>query len=269
MRVGSDKIIDVDIRIIAATNRDLEEETRRGNFRSDLFYRLSVLPLTLEPLRRRKDDILPLLANFLGKAYRRVTEEEKSRLLSYDWPGNIRELESAAIYYKTLSCFPPHLMDSACPCDPAIDGEPATYSKVTGYRKSACRREPTCHLEAAGRPEPACFNDPQAFSLTPRAAEAAPNRRWEAMTPALNEEWENIVLLAIQTIARHSQAYQGIGRMALLQRLREQGVSIGDSRLRHLLSDLQNKGLILTRTGRRGSQLTEAGAAWLKRRLPG
>lgn len=109
MRIGSDKIIDVDVRIIAATNKDLEEEVRRSAFRSDLFYRLNVIPLLIEPLRRRKEDILPLLSFFLGNYFSQVTSEEKQALLAYQWPGNIRELESSSVYYKTLGKFPDFL----------------------------------------------------------------------------------------------------------------------------------------------------------------
>lgn len=106
MRIGSDKIIDVDVRIIAATNKNLEEEVRKGNFRNDLFYRLNVIPIIIEPLCNRKEDILPLLKNFLGDFYERVTSSEEEMLLAYDWPGNVRELESTSIYYKTLAKFP-------------------------------------------------------------------------------------------------------------------------------------------------------------------
>lgn len=106
MRIGSDKIIDVDVRILAATNKDLESEVQKGRFRGDLFFRLNVIPISIEPLRQRRDDILPLLKGFLGNFYERVTPDEKNALLSYRWPGNVRELESASIYYKTLAKFP-------------------------------------------------------------------------------------------------------------------------------------------------------------------
>jgi two-component system response regulator HydG len=98
--VGATQSVPVDVRIIAATNRDLEEEIRRGGFRSDLYYRLNVIALHLPPLRERKDDV-PLLARFFldrqaGSDGCPELDDEVLRLLSeYDWPGNVRELENA------------------------------------------------------------------------------------------------------------------------------------------------------------------------------
>jgi len=100
VRVGSTKVQEIDVRIIAATNRDLEEEVRQGRFRSDLFYRLRVAVLTIPPLRERKADILPLARTFLERYSTRYKKNlllgdgmEKA-LLQYQWPGNVRELEN-------------------------------------------------------------------------------------------------------------------------------------------------------------------------------
>ncbi|WP_326908000.1 sigma-54 interaction domain-containing protein [Sedimentibacter sp. MB31-C6] len=106
MRIGSDRFINIDVRIIVATNKNLEEEVRKGKFRSDLFYRLNVISIEIPPLRERKNDILLLLKKFLGTSYFNVTDEEKNAILEYSWPGNVRELESAASYYMTLNEFP-------------------------------------------------------------------------------------------------------------------------------------------------------------------
>jgi len=100
-RLGSSDTIKVDVRIIAATNRDLEEEVRRGRFREDLWYRLNIFPITVPPLRDRLDDI-PLLVNFyvdkiskrLGKFIEMVPVSVMDALQKYHWPGNIRELEN-------------------------------------------------------------------------------------------------------------------------------------------------------------------------------
>lgn len=99
-RVGSDREHRVDVRVIAATNRDLAEEVRAGRFRADLYHRLSVYPLPVPPLRERGRDVL-LLAGFfleqnrarLGLRSLRLTGEAQAALLAYDWPGNVRELE--------------------------------------------------------------------------------------------------------------------------------------------------------------------------------
>jgi Nif-specific regulatory protein len=101
-RVGGTRTIKVDIRLLTATNRNLEDLIAQSLFRQDLFYRLSVLKLEMPPLRERQDDI-PLLAKYFAVRYgekcnRRITgisPEAQKRLLSYDWPGNVRELENA------------------------------------------------------------------------------------------------------------------------------------------------------------------------------
>jgi transcriptional regulator with GAF, ATPase, and Fis domain len=100
-RLGSSHTIKVDVRIIATTNRDLEEEVRKGRFRQDLYYRLNVFPITVPPLRLRKDDI-PLMAQVfmerysrkLGKQITTIQKETIKALQDYPWPGNVRELES-------------------------------------------------------------------------------------------------------------------------------------------------------------------------------
>ena len=100
-RLGSSHTIKVDVRIVATTNRNLEEEVRKGRFRQDLYYRLNVFPITVPPLRQRKDDI-PLLvqafveryARKLGKQILSIQKETMKALQDYPWPGNVRELES-------------------------------------------------------------------------------------------------------------------------------------------------------------------------------
>ena len=102
--------IPVDVRIIAATNRDLEEEIRRGNFRSDLFYRLNVIALNLPPLRERRDDLLLLLEAFLqtmaqesGTEPKALSSDALDAVMVYEWPGNVRELENALEHAVVLS----------------------------------------------------------------------------------------------------------------------------------------------------------------------
>jgi two-component system response regulator AtoC len=100
-RVGAASTVKVDVRVITATNRDLEEEVRKGNFREDLFYRLNVINIHMPPLRERREDIPLLIEHFLNR-YRytpnspptRISEEALNRLVEYDWPGNVRQLEN-------------------------------------------------------------------------------------------------------------------------------------------------------------------------------
>ncbi|MEK6266839.1 MAG: sigma 54-interacting transcriptional regulator [Clostridium sp.] len=100
-RIGSSKQINIDVRIMAATNKDLKHEVERGNFRKDLYYRLNVLPLQLPPLRERRDDIAQLVSYYMRKTSKRLNKhsvdisgEYMDYLKNYDWPGNIRELEN-------------------------------------------------------------------------------------------------------------------------------------------------------------------------------
>ncbi|RMG21161.1 MAG: sigma-54-dependent Fis family transcriptional regulator, partial [Deltaproteobacteria bacterium] len=100
-RVGDSRTETVDVRVVAATARDLQDEVKAGRFREDLYYRLSVVPLHLPPLRERPGDVPRLVEHFLSRLARRlekpqlkVTEEAMARLASYPWPGNVRELEN-------------------------------------------------------------------------------------------------------------------------------------------------------------------------------
>jgi two-component system nitrogen regulation response regulator NtrX len=99
--VGGTQPIRVDVRVIAATNKNLEEEILKGNFREDLFYRLNVVPFSVPPLRERKQDIPPLVREFLrefGRQYGRprmeISEEALEVMAQHSWPGNVRELKN-------------------------------------------------------------------------------------------------------------------------------------------------------------------------------
>ncbi len=99
--VGGARNIKVDVRLIAATNKDLAREVKSGNFREDLYYRLNVIPIVVPPLRSRKEDIPALVNHFLkalaaeyGRSPKRITPEAVKRLSSYPWPGNVRELKN-------------------------------------------------------------------------------------------------------------------------------------------------------------------------------
>jgi two-component system, NtrC family, response regulator AtoC len=95
-RVGGTTVIPIDIRVIAATHKDLAECIRQGSFREDLFYRLNVIPIVIPPLRDRKEDIPALIGHFLSQFPRTKTiaPEAVGRLIAYDWPGNVRELQA-------------------------------------------------------------------------------------------------------------------------------------------------------------------------------
>ena len=101
-RVGGVRDMQVDVRVIAASNRDLERAVRENTFRQDLYYRLAIISIFLPPLRERKEDVLPLVEYFIDRYNRKfrkqvkgITDETRKLLLKYDWPGNVRELKNA------------------------------------------------------------------------------------------------------------------------------------------------------------------------------
>ena len=100
-RLGSERPTPVDVRIIASTNKNLEREVAEGRFREDLYYRFNAITIEIPPLRKRIEDVVPLIEHFLNKyskelgiAKRTMSDEAKELALSYSWPGNVRELEN-------------------------------------------------------------------------------------------------------------------------------------------------------------------------------
>ena len=119
-KVGSTKPINIDVRVIAATNKDLQAEVEKGTFRQDLFYRINVFPIKIPPLRERKTDIYLLLNKMMGricKSYnletKKLSGEALVKMLNYDWPGNVRELENvierAIAICDTTIIYPEHI----------------------------------------------------------------------------------------------------------------------------------------------------------------
>lgn len=104
MRIGSDYVIPLDVRIIASANEELKKKVRSGGFRSDLFYRLNILKLRIPPLRERKEDIVPLFKFYLkelpeDKEDLKLKDEDKEKIITHTWPGNVRELRNVAQRY--------------------------------------------------------------------------------------------------------------------------------------------------------------------------
>ena len=129
MRVGGTKPVKIDVRIIAATNRNLEEMVKNGTFREDLYYRLTVFPISIPPLRMRKKDIIPLALSFLKKLNQKYqmkkyfTDLSMQLLHEYDWPGNIRELKNIverAIIISPADAIKPESLHIQSPNKPIV-----------------------------------------------------------------------------------------------------------------------------------------------------
>jgi transcriptional regulator with GAF, ATPase, and Fis domain len=135
-RVGDTRTRTIDVRILAATNRDLKKEIEAGRFRQDLFYRLSVFPLEVPPLRERRDDIAPLAMHFVKQAARRMnrpaprlTQATLSQLTGHDWPGNVRELQNAVERAVILSRGGPLRFElTSSSTVPAANGKPRSLA---------------------------------------------------------------------------------------------------------------------------------------------
>jgi transcriptional regulator with PAS, ATPase and Fis domain len=146
-RLGGTRRVATDFRLVAATNRRLDEEVKAGRFREDLFYRVNVMDVTMPPLRGRREDV-PLLAAFFlerfarreGKALRGIAAAALERLVAHDWPGNVRELENAIERgvvvargpFLEVADLPPHLLPAGAAAVPAPDfaGRDVTLAEV-------------------------------------------------------------------------------------------------------------------------------------------
>ena len=145
-RLGSTRTISVDVRIIAATNRNLEEAIKAGTFRQDLYYRLNVISLTLPPLRERREDIALLAYYFVAKYSKKckrlvsgISPETRNCLLAYDWPGNVRELENAieraVVLGNSEVLMPDDLPESLLATSPAPQNLPNYHEAVNEMKK--------------------------------------------------------------------------------------------------------------------------------------
>jgi DNA-binding NtrC family response regulator len=149
--VGTTAPIRTDVRIIAATNRDLEKAVRTGAFRRDLYFRLNMVQINLSPLRNRREDIPRLIGLFLGKfadlqpAIHGISEEATRRLMAYDWPGNVRELENAIEHALALGSGPiielGDLPSSVQGAPAKTDGDVVAAARILCMRQAALYRK--------------------------------------------------------------------------------------------------------------------------------
>jgi two-component system response regulator PilR (NtrC family) len=144
-RVGGIKTIKVDVRLVAATNRDLHAEVAGGAFREDLYYRLNVVPIHLPPLRERREDIPPLAEHFLEKyaeqmqkPVRSISHAAAAQLQAYSWPGNVRELENVierAVALEQSSSVLPDSLPAHIRSGKSMETDPGAPSTALGARR--------------------------------------------------------------------------------------------------------------------------------------
>ena len=208
--VGSTETIPIDIRIIAATNKELLEEVRLKNFREDLYYRLNVMPMYSIPLRERKEDIRLLLEHYLFKVNKCCdleeffTNDSIDLLENYEWPGNIRELVNIVEYVSTIK----------------EDGRRIDIADLPRY-------------------------------IIEKNKDLNKNIEVEKLKESLDEK-EFWVLEKIYK-------YQGIGRRTLSLMSMEEGLNIGEGKMRTIMSKLNNNGYIEINRGLKGTKILEKG----------
>lgn len=165
--IGSDKLVEVDTRVIVATNKHLEEEVKKGLFREDLFYRIHVIPIYLPPLRERKEDIPPLVEYFLERLNKQMkrqikglTPEAMRKIMLHDWPGNVRELENTLEYAAAMArgdliteefVFPPRRGSSEEPLKSLKEARDAFERGYLIKLLQACRGNVSEAADLAGR----------------------------------------------------------------------------------------------------------------------
>ena len=221
--VGGKRPVKVDVRIIAATNRDLAERVKAGHFREDLYYRLNVFPIDAPALRDRREDVPALLDAFIrrfnveeGKRVVAATAETSALLRSFDWPGNVRQLENA-VYRAIVLADAPYLQ----PHDfPAISGVSAPVA-MAADQPVEIAPERAAPVEGAaamvtGSSEPASRADGPVRNLDQRGHQRT-----------LEEIERDLIQLAIEIYSGHMTEVArrlGIGRSTLYRKVREQGL---------------------------------------------
>lgn len=237
MRVGGNKIISVDVRIVAATNESLDEKVEDGSFRRDLYYRLNTLPVLIPPLRQRGNDVFLLMERFMQASEGTfvLSEEVKQTFREYDWPGNIRELRNLAEYFSF------------------------TGSPVIGLEDLP----PTFHYKDRRRAEEGKRTGIQPVTAERPAGRAAAEREpWElaALSGGVEEEeW----LFVLEVLYENGQHGRPTGREGILECARQRQFYLSQIKVRTILGILKEHGLVKGGRGRGGCHITVAGRdAW-------
>lgn len=231
MRVGGNRVIKIDVRVVAATNESLEEKVEEGSFRRDLYYRLNTLPIVIPPLAERGEDMFLIIESMkkeLGGSFV-LTQEVKEFLRNYSWPGNIRELRNVVEYFIytgeeriTMEELPPTISKK--------------YSAKLRLTKKADMK-----------------------SSVPNTEPLAPDGETEEETETF---W-----FVLEQLYKASEDHVSIGRERILAEAKNRYLPISQQEVRNILMDMARQGLVYVGRGRGGSKLLPAGRSlWEKRR---
>lgn len=229
MRVGGNKIISVDVRIVAATNESLEEKVRDGSFRRDLYYRLNTLPVLIPPLCRRGEDVFLLMERFCRelKGEFVLSEEVKKIFRTYSWPGNIRELRNLAEYF----CFTGSQVITVKDLPPTFQ-----YDGI-GTGLSYCASKKAEYQEPVLQPDTAPWK--QAM-------------REQGLEP--EEYW-----FVLKMLYCSSENGETVGRERILEAARKEKLLLSQPAVRSILGIFREYGLARVGRGRGGSRITSLG----------
>ncbi|SKC36930.1 sigma-54 interaction domain-containing protein [Maledivibacter halophilus] len=224
MPIGSQQVIDIDVRIIAATHRNPTDMVKEGTFRKDLFYRLNVFPLHLPALRDRIEDVPVLLKHFINKKFS-FSKQCINLLTTYDWPGNIRELKNVAEYISTIE-----------------EGNEVTLKSLPNYLietniKKSCSFDIKNEFSTYFEKEKKFLEEKTCFSTA---------------------------LIVLKAVEYLNEINKTAGRKHLLETLERQNTPIQESQLRKNLKILNKLKFIITKKGRSGSYITQNGKDFLR-----
>lgn len=248
MRVGGNRIISIDVRIVAATNESLEQKVQDGSFRRDLYYRLNTLPVLIPPLRQRGDDVFLMMEKFSReiKGSFVLSEEVKDIFLHYTWPGNIRELRNLAEYFSftgspviTVDDLPPTFIYDRADC--TCGGNGGQSAGGTGQ-------------SAGGTGQPAGGSAPPSSSHNTEPWQSAMEDR--GITP--EEYW-----FVLKILYCCSEKRETVGRTGILEYARAERFFLSQIGVRTILGIMKEYGLAQVNRGRGGSRITRLGReAW-------
>jgi len=240
-RLGSNRPVSIDVRVIAATNRDLEQMIRAGTFREDLYYRLQVIEIRVPPLRERRDEIIPLVEFFLqryaaryGRPAARPSARLREAFLNYPWPGNVRELENVIKRYVILQDESLVLdeLQRARVLEPPVGGPPLYASAESSAVPTHNHVAPPYHAPAPPVGAPAAVAPPPAAASAasePANDEAGPPARLPelARRAALEAERDAIqqALDHFRWNRRKAAQQLGVSYKTLLNKMKECGIS--------------------------------------------